>query len=314
MNIKRLIAVAFAAIVVVPAFAQTVFSNNVGGDSFTHAGINTQSQDLVNSPTAPVVNLQGQPAVARWQYDDVRNSGTVGIDTTYARSGNGSARITTPIGSSTQASIAFTANPTDSVTNPGDKGFGGSFATFGSLTGWGYDIYRNEAYDNNNLPASLQMVARVELFTAAGGFGSASGYLGNLIFIPDAAQNVSLVGTLADDTWHTIDIFAIDGYLANSRALTIGATTFSAFSYRRLSEWQADLGLSTFMSQFNAGVGSHSNQYFDGAVDNYRINIAAGALPALNATYNFEAVPEPATMSILALAAALKRRKAKKNA
>lgn len=313
MNIKRLIAVAFAAIVVVPAFAQTVFSNNVGGDSFTHAGTNTQSQDLVNSPTTPVADLSGQPAVARWQYDDVRNSGKVGIDTTYARSGNGSARVVTPIGTSTQASIAFTANPVDPL-NTGDKGFGGTFGTFASLTGWGYDLYRNEAYDNNNAPASLQMVARVELFTAAGGFGSTSGYLGNLIFIPDAAQNVSLIGTLADDTWHTIDIFAIDGYLANSRALTIGATTYSAFSYRRLSEWQADLGLSTFMSQFNAGVGSHSNQYFDGAVDNYRINIAAGALPALNATYNFEAVPEPATMSILALAAALKRRKAKKNA
>ena len=76
----------------------TVYSNGGGsGDMFTNAG---------GTNTGQAVGTSG------WYYNNVRNNGNVGINSTYARSGNGSVYMETtqgPGGASSKACDAFRA-------------------------------------------------------------------------------------------------------------------------------------------------------------------------------------------------------------
>ena len=79
-----------------PAFAETIiFSNNAApGDSYTNAASANQGQALNSG----------------WYYNNVRNSGTVGVTDTYARSGNGSVFFNGtqgPGGASSKADVEF---------------------------------------------------------------------------------------------------------------------------------------------------------------------------------------------------------------
>ena len=84
------------AIASVGAHSATVLSNNAApGDAFTNAGGSSQGQ---------AVGATG------WYYNNVRNSGTAGINDTYARSGNGSALLQGtlgPGGASSKADIEY---------------------------------------------------------------------------------------------------------------------------------------------------------------------------------------------------------------
>lgn len=117
--------IGLATLVSAVASAQIVYSNNaLPGDSFTNAGGSNQGQ---------AVGASG------WYYNNTRNSGVVGINTTYARSGNGSALLQTtvgPGGNSSKAEIEFLA----SAVNGGGNFFAnGTLGTLGNLSSVSYE-------------------------------------------------------------------------------------------------------------------------------------------------------------------------------
>lgn len=118
-----------AALLATPAWASTVTVFGPG-TLFTHTGTSNQGQVLSGN----------------WVYNNVRNSGQVGVTSTYPRSGNGSVEMNTlfgPGGASSKADIEFLANP---VNLGGNFVAGGSLGLFSNLNlsgGLGYDWYRN---------------------------------------------------------------------------------------------------------------------------------------------------------------------------
>lgn len=279
---KKLIALGVAfGLVTSFATATTVLANNpsLPGDNFTNPG---------STNTGQAVGASG------WHYNNVRVDGIVGINTNYARSGNGSAFLETkPVGPSTtnsKADIEFFKNPT--VNSNGNFWFGpnSSLGRLADLTSLSFDWYRDSASTNNAVqhPALRLLIA------------SANGTSGYIVF--ERAYNSLPTPT---DTWTTDDIFANKStYNMWSTGSLPGA--FSIFN-TTLHQWM-NSSADYHVVGVSAGVGSGWG-YFRGAVDNITFGFNGA-----NTTYNFEAVPEPATMSILALAAWLKSRKKAKKA
>jgi hypothetical protein len=276
---KMKLAAAFAALsLVVPAAAQTtVFANSgsLPGDSFTNAG---------GSNTGQAVGTSG------WHYNNVRNSGIVGVNTTYARSGNGSLYFETTLGPSGASSKADAEFFLTSGSNSNGNFFAtSSLGALSALTSLSYDWYR----DSSSTATAVQQPAlRLQVVSAD---LTQSGYL-----IFERAYNGSTVPT---DTWVSDDIYANRAtYNMWSTGSLPGA--FSNFT-TTLDQWMTSsmnyqvIGIST-------GVGSGWGP-FRGAVDNIQFGFGGQ-----NTTYNFEAVPEPMTMTVMALGALAALRKKRK--
>ncbi len=249
----------------------TVYSNNIGGDAFVNASGANQGQ---------AVGATG------WYYNNVRNSGLAGINSTFARNGNGSASLVTafgPGGASSKADIELLS---------GGFNLGGnyvatsSFGRLGDLTELSYDWYRSSASQNN---AGQHAVVRI--LVDADGDLNTTGDRGGLVF--ERAYNGGVASPT--DTWVTEDIFAYNG--GNTANMwTFGAgMTFAEEGYGvDLSEWQAGQGTISADSAvlgFSMGVGSGWAESL-GAVDNFTFGFGGSST-----TYNFETagqvIPSP---------------------
>jgi hypothetical protein len=261
-----------------PAVAIPVLSNNLApGDAFTNAGSSNQGE---------AVGASG------WYYNNVRNGGTAGISTDYARSGNGSALLAGtqgPSGASSKADIEYLANGMQVL---GNYYAAGSLGLLRDLSEMQYDWYRSSTSDAS---AWLHPVLRV--LVDADGDLNTTGDRGGLVF--ELIYNG--VGTASTDTWVT-SLITGDSYVWNfglglGFAANINITPYAYDA--KLSEWQAYLPNASILG-FSSGIGSGWGA-FEGAVDNI-----AWTIGGQTTTSNFEvrgatAVPEPASLALVGL-------------
>lgn len=228
--------------------------------------------------TAVAGATQGDAVVAdTWLRRNVRSGSTAGITTNYARSGNASAYFNTIDGSTSKADFEiFFSNTTGK--------------TLGNLDSFGYDWYRSSSSTN---PA-IQMPA-MRLYVDADGNLGTTNDTGFLIF-----EQTYNGATLANDTWHTTDIFNYNGAGQSAdlwqRRFSPG-TTIEQYD-TNLQEWIAGASFSgglvfsanSVVFGMSFGVGSGWAGNFSGAVDNVTLGFGGSST-----TYNFEidVVPLP---------------------
>lgn len=272
------------------AQATIVLSNSaLPGDAFTNAGGSNQGQ---------AVGATG------WYYNNVRNSGTVGISSTYARSGNGSARLQGtqgPGGASSKADIEFLSGGVDVGGNNYASTSMGLFSDFSAMQ---YDWYRDGVSTNSG----VQMPALRLLLDLDGDLTTVNDR-GGLVY--EWAYNE--VGNATTDAWVTASIGA------TTKLWNFGLGLGFEFDidadgtpYDTLAEWQASaLMTNAAILGFSAGAGSGWGP-FVGAVDNI-----GWTINGQSQTYNFEAsagtVPEPGSLWLVGAAlfgvAAVRRRR-----
>lgn len=263
------------AVVSTAAFAQvTVYSNNVGGDAFTDSGIaNPGAFQQVTSYTGP--NNEA------WFYNEVKDDATIGIDTAQAYNGNGSVHLKALGGAHTNGKASITLTRLDA----------GSLGAFDSLTHWNADI-RTESSSLSN----QSMILRLYVSN-----GTNQGFL-----VFDSGWTPSVAPTITYGTWQNMD------FIANSNSLYVRGTNslvtaLGTAAEMKFSDVQTALNGGGYqVLAANSGWGTASAD-FEGFVDNYTLGFGGNST-----TYNFEAVPEPMTMGILAAGAALAARRRKK--
>ncbi len=235
-----------------------VYANNLApGDLFSNPGALNQGQ---------AVGTSG------WYYNNVRNSGTVGIRTDLPRSGNGSVWFNSPSGTA-KADIEYLAN---AVNISGNYYANGSLGAFSSLTGMAYDWYRASS---STVGSHLHPVMRVVL--DQDGNLATTGDRGGLVF--ELAYNGG--GPASTDTWVTQAI--------SSSSVLWGFGAFPDGGYTTtLASWQASYSSAAILG-FSLGVGSGWVGQFTGAVDN-----ATWSLSSSSTSFNFEVVPEPAETAV----------------
>lgn len=255
------------------------------------ASANTVIVNSNNGGFGDLVSGVGDASVALsdgWSYSNLRGDAAgaqIGINTTFARSGSGSAYMETSSGIG-KADIQLT-----SVTPLG---------TLGSLSHFSYEWYKSSASTAAQHPALRLLWANVN---EQGGVTA----WGQLIF--ERAYNG---GNIATDSWQFDDAFSGNLWMFQS-----GVGVQEVYN-RKLSNWIAGetnagfaaLSANTIIWGVNAGVGSGWSGSFVGAVDNITLGFDGVAT-----TYNFEPIPEPATMIALSLGGALmalRRRRSKK--
>lgn len=241
-------------------------NNNSPGDDFTNAGGSN------TSPSTPGAALGS----TGWYYNNVRNNGHVGIDTTYPLNGTGSVWFNAtqgPAGSSSKADIEY-YNYVGGVPQ--------ALGTLGNLTSFSYSWYRASGGT-----ASQWLTPVLRLYVASPD-NTKSGYL---IFEP--VYNALGNNAAPVDQWESNDIVAEDDHLWSSGTLPNSGNDYGPEV--KLSSWQANYG-DYIVYGISAGVGSGWGT-FQGAVDNITVGFGGGST-----TYNFEVVPEPATLSLVALA------------
>ncbi|MBN9500681.1 MAG: hypothetical protein BGO01_07190 [Armatimonadetes bacterium 55-13] len=274
--------VAFGAL----ASAQTVYSNNPTGDNFTNPG---------GSGITQAVGASG------WYYTNVRTDGVAGINTDYARSGNGSAHLSTSGAGNSKADVEYYQFNTPGAPTSGFAAMG----TLGSLSGLSYDWYRNSS---SGAAAHLHPALRV-YFDADGNFATTTDQ-GYLVFERAYNPNTAAVPT---DAWISDDVFNWNGagLSANVWMVNFGNSNGSVEEVynRTIQDWinsanpngnYPSLSAQTAIFGVSSGVGSGWGS-FDGAVDNISISFTGG----MSHTWNFETqpVPEPASMAALGLGA-----------
>ena len=295
-NLSRFSALFAAGMVCASSQAAVVVANNVSpGDSFTNAGGSNQGQ---------AVGASG------WFYNNVRNSGSAGIDSAYARSGNGSAHLSGsvgPGGASSKADIEFLAGGV----NAGGTGAFRATSTLGlfkDFSGMQYDWYRNIT----STTSGVQHPALRILLDLDGNL-STIGDRGGLVF--ELVYNGG--GTVPTNVWTTSTV------TSSTNVWNFGLGLGNLFDLSPLDGYAFDNNLAAWQSYapaanavilgFSAGIGSGWGA-FDGAVDNIGWTIGGQT-----STYNFEvaprvSVPEPGTLALVAAAllgcAGLRRRQA----
>ena len=260
-----------AALVAASAFAQatvTVYSQNPApGDLFTNAGSTNQGQNF------------GNP---NWVYNNTRGSGSVGIRNNYPRSGNGSVYFNSP-GSSGKADIEYFADPVlfggNFVPNPfNPSSILGPLADLSHLS---YEWYRD---GSSTAPASLHPVLRLGILRVNSDNTAAVGYL-------TFERVYNGFGAAPTDSWQSDDIVSNNYKLWATASLGFGEV------FKTIPEWVSAanaVGATLYVISVNAGIGSGWNGTFTGAVDNITFGFNG-----IYTTYNFEVVPEPASMLAL---------------
>lgn len=242
------------------ANASIVLSNNGGtGDDFTNAATSNAGTPIVGS--------------AGWVYNNVRNNGHVGINTSLPRSGNGSAWFQGtqgPSGNSSKADIEYYNLVAGNLASMG---------TLGNITSLAYEWYKS-----STSTATQHAVLRL-LVDADGDLGTINDR-GALVYERAYQSNTSV----PTDSWVS-DVLMN----ANFWQVKFGTGNFdTAGNWQPLSVWGSASGFTpsggglnmnanSIVYGLSSGIGSGWGTYI-GAVDN--ITIGFGTLPAT--TYNFE--------------------------
>lgn len=270
-----LLAMSFAA----PVQAATIVlpNNPAPGDSYTN----------------PTPSNQGQAVGASgWHYNNVRNSGVVGINDTYPRNGTGSAFLQTqfgPGGASSKADIEYLA----AGLNVGGNFYAtGSLGLFSAFSAMSYEWYRDSASTNS----AVQHPALRILLDRDGNLAT-TGDRGGLVY--EAAYNGAVVPV---NTWTAGSVGAATKLWNFGLGLGFEYDIDGDGSpYDTLAEWQASALMSNaVILGFSAGVGSGWGPFM-GAVDGIGWTIAGQS-----AMYDFEVprdqgVPEPASMALVGI-------------
>jgi len=269
-------ALAAGSLAVGAAQAATVYANGVSpGDAFVNAGGSNQGQ---------AVGASG------WYYNNVRNSGSAGISTAYARSGNGSAALSGP--SNAKADIEYLAGGTNVF---GNFAATASLGKLSDLHSMQYDWYRDASST-----AASHLHAALRVLIDADGDLSTLGDRGGLVF--EGIYNGA--GAAATNTWVTNVISGSTNVwnfgLGLGFAYDIGGNNYAYDD--KLAAWQAYLKDAAILG-FSAGIGS-GWQSFSGAVDNIGWTIGTNTVST-----NFEvtaptSVPEPGSLALAGLALA----------
>lgn len=300
MKIKALVLVC-TLIVAVPAFAlETVYSNIAGGDSYTQAPNVLTGTNLTNYTN---------PAdTGSWSYRNIRLGGTVGINNNIADDNGGLGSAFFDSGSGGQAELWYMRGPisdahgnpnpnyTAAVTNPSSIP-NIILGTLGQITELKYDVFLQSGSTNNPSFKIEMLVPKIAVPV-----------------LPSDYQFTTAVFTLGGNsisqtpgTWQTVDAFS--GVFGSTQAVTAPGGTIAGGQSQLLSfsQWQSQFS-NALVFGIGMGVGSGEGP-FVGAAD-----YATIGFNGVSTTYDFEAVPEPATMTVLGLAAlaAIRKRKASK--
>jgi hypothetical protein len=279
MKSSKLILGLCAALVAASAFAQTtvtVYSQNpVPGDSFTNGGSANQGQSF------------GNP---NWVYNNTRGGGSVGIRTNYPRSGNGSVYFNSTSNTG-KADIEYFASPVNAGGNFAPNPFNPSsrLGRLADLSHLSYEWYRDRS---STAPNHLHPVLRLGILRVN---SDNSINLGYLIF--ERVYN-GFSGAAPTNSWQSDDIVSNNYGLWATASLGFGDPNVD-FSrvFKTLSGWVSaadDADATLYVISVNAGIGSGWNGTFEGAVDNITFGFGGNYT-----TYNFEVVPEPASMLAL---------------
>lgn len=261
------------------ATASTVIysSNPLPGDSYS-----TNLSFLGN----PIPTGQALTNTPDFFYNNVRGNGTVGINDTFERNGNGSVFFQT-VGSNSKADFELLASPTSNTF--GVRSATGSFGRLGDLTHLSYEWYRDSSSTNSAVQHPV-----IRILVDADGDLSTTGDRGGLVF--EQAYNGSNVPT---DTWVFEDVFAYNSG-AGANLWTFGAgMSFAQEGYgNTLTDWINGVGTisaDSLVIGFSIGVGSGWGP-FVGAADTLTVGFNG-----VTTTYNFEVIPEPASLALLGL-------------
>jgi len=278
MKSSKLILGLCAALVAASAFAQatvTVNSQNPApGDLFLNTGSGLTGASF------------GHP---NWVYNNTRGGGSVGIRTNYPRSGNGSVYFNSP-GSSGKADIEYFADPVNASGNFAPNPFDPSsiLGSLADLSHLSYEWYRD---GSSTAPDHLHPVLRLGILRVNQNNTFALGYL---IF----ERFYNGFGAAPTNSWQSDDIVSNDYKLWATALLGFGDPNDDISQVlKTIPDWVSDanaVGATLYVISVNAGIGSGWNGTFTGAVD----NITFGFNNTYT-TYNFEVVPEPASMVAL---------------
>jgi len=279
MKSSKLILGLCAALVAASAFAQatvTVYSQNpVPGDSFTNGGPINQGQSF------------GNP---NWVYNNTRGGGSVGIRNNYPRSGNGSVYFNSP-GSSGKADIEYFASPVNSGGNFAPNPYNPSsiLGPLADLSHLSYQWYRD---DSSTAPNHLHPVLRLGILRVN---SDNSINLGYLVF--ERVYN-GFSGAAPTDSWQSDNIIGSNYKLWATASLGFGDPNVNINNVlKTIPDWLSAANAANanlYVISVNAGIGSGWNGTFTGAVDNITFGFNGNYT-----TYNFEVVPEPASMVAL---------------
>jgi hypothetical protein len=259
------------------ALATTVTANNPAGDAFTN-------------PTA--VNLGQAVGSSGWYYNNVRASGTVGIDSAYPRSGNGSVHMSGP--ANAKADIEYLPNAVPIAGNYNSTSSLGKFSTFSSMS---YDWLRN-----SSSTAQPYLMPALRILLDADGDLSTINDRGGLVFERVYNDNADL-SAVPTNAW-TSQTIGSGTFVWNFGLNFTTARDINGDGYgydETLAQWKAFLPNAVIIG-FSSGIGSGWAGTFDGAVDNI-----AWTIGGTTTSTNFErvaaaAVPEPETLGLMAIA------------
>ncbi len=255
------------------ASGSTVYSNNPGGDNYTSSQNNNNFFQAISSSATPI-----GPNTELWSYEAIKNNAHEGINTNFARNGNGSNWMkTVDDGAGEKSDIVYRQY------NSGAQAQ--SMGLLGDLNGWSADTYTVGA-NTNPTYGNASVILRL-------GLSDGLGHAGNLTFDTNwDSGNPSVTY----DQWNNFNIAGNNLVLHASGGGGYLEGIFGTGN-KTFAQWQALLG-GWGVTEFNAGIGTTSLA-FEGAVDNYSFSFGNG----LSRTTNFEATPEPATMAALGLGA-----------
>lgn len=256
--------------------AATVYANNTTtGDNFTTPG---------SRIGMPIGN-------SGWFYNNTGGDGSVGIDSTYARSGDGSLRFTTSSGAS-KCDVEFLSGAT--LVN-GTYVATTSLGKLANLSSLSYDWYRDSITAHTSyVHPSLRLYIDMD-----GNLGTYSDR-GYLVF--ERAQN-GMVSPVPTNLWVTDDVFNFRGtnlganlWPTGGIATTLGISNNQDRYQILLNEWTIAIdnklgALSTANAEIlgiSSGSGSGWNGTTTMAVDN--ITLGFNGIPTV---YNFEVSPVP---------------------